>query len=456
MSLPKKYLTEKIILTEARIDDKSILRVLTQNKQIDKANPDYNYYTQLANWANSAQEKTGKIDLSTIKLSDRSLIQKGKLANNTKHLGATLEQLKNLMDQEGRYNPNSELSNLIQKTTLEILVALSGLKHKTTKPRLFQGMDWTAEKASRLKNANGKATSEILDEFYNDYYKIEYAGLDSSKANDIVAKLKSLNKVLIIEFNKLGYNPEVNPFAQFLKNLIKNKYEIFEKLTINTYGAIHNSFIDKHITGNMLGKYDEYINNNILYCNDLYNYKGLDIVNYLDLQKQVLNEIENGNKYSNVKNLVAKIFIQQDVGGESYAEKIKNLQELEKVIPPGAAGAKLKSELEIRELYRYLFGRDAKNKENDDMDKIVKATEEDIILDMIYYLASQYKAMIKNEDIADIAKWLEDFKYKQDRAKIEKSETILSKYPKMKSVKVVLKLIGKLQAKKRKEAKNNT
>jgi hypothetical protein len=245
-----------------------------QSKQINTADPNYSYYVQLANWANSNQEKTGKIDLNTLKLSDRSLIQQGKLANNAKHLGATLEQLKNLMDREGKYNPNSKLSNLIQKTTLEILAELkagkqaevaSKQKEEIDKQKeeinLKSGMDWTAEKARRLENADGKDTSKILDEFYNDYYKIEYAGLTSPSDKDttgIVDKLKSLDKILIQEFNKLGYNPEVNPLAQFLKILIehRNDLKIFDKLTINNYGAIHNAFIEKYITGNKLGNYN--------------------------------------------------------------------------------------------------------------------------------------------------------------------------------------------------------
>jgi hypothetical protein len=307
MNIPKKYLTEQVILIEARIDNMSILRILTQNKQINKADPNYNYYVQLANWANSKQEKTGEIDLTTIKLSDNSLVQKGKLAKNTKHLGATLEQLKNLMDQEGKYNSESELSNLIQKTTLEILAGLSGIKNPKpeaepeaepeeeldTEPKSDPkvksggGRDWTAYRAKKLASANGN-TAKALNEFYDEYYSQEFAGVESpaKDTKGIVAKLKSLDKILIPEFNKLGYNPEVNPFASFLKSLIKKESDIFDKLTYNTYGATHNSFIDKKITGNMLGqKFDE---TNILFCSDLYNKNGLDIVNYLDLQDQAL------------------------------------------------------------------------------------------------------------------------------------------------------------------------
>ena len=466
MNLPKKYLTEKIILTEARIDDKSILRILTQNKQIDKANPDYNYYTQLANWANSTQEKTGKIDLSTIKLSDRSLIQKGKLANNTKHLGATLEQLKNLMDREGKYDPKNELSNLIQKTTLEILVGLKNPKqsNEPEEQKLYAGMDWTAEKARRLKNANGKATSEILDEFYNDYYKIEYAGLDSPEANDttgIVDKLKSLDKILIQEFTKLGYNPSVNPLAQFLKILIELKKEnasnIFDKLRTDNYGAIHNSFIRKHITGNMLGNYSE---KNILFCDDLYNYKGLDIVNYLSLQAQTLQKAESDSKYSDDPGLlVSKIFIQQKPLADTFEENVKELFKPEttadKIMLPGKnSTAKLRSELEIIELYNHIFKtipkKDLTLSAADELS--AKAEKQGIMLSMIRYLLDTDRLTEKEQNKYE--EWFKLFNYQRNQEKINQSKKMLSDFTiNYKAVKLIL---GKLQTRveiKRKETK---
>jgi hypothetical protein len=484
MNIPTIYLTEAYT-----VDTQVILNILTQNKPANKEDPKYNYYTKLANWVNSShrQQKLKNIELTTIKLTDKGLIEKSKLVNKYSTLGHLLLALKNLMDQEGKYNPKNELSNLIQQTTLEILVGLSGIKDADTQPedpedlkdkdpedeneepedneddtddkdppsdetRLRKGIDWTAEKAKRLANSEGN-TSKVLSQFYDDYYRTEYAGVNPAKEQEIINKLKSLDKILIPEFNKLGYNPEVNPFASFLKILIKEKFDIFEKLTFNTYGAIHNSFISKYITGNMLGQ--KFDGTNILFCSDLYNKNGLDIVNYLDLQKQAHDTIPN-SKYSNDTNLIAKIFIQQDVSGNTYNEKIENLLKLEKVILPGATEARLKSELEIRELYRYLFGHNAKNKKNDDINKIVEATEGDIILDMIYYLTSQYKAIIEDDDEADINKWLEDFGYKKNTTKIERCEQILSKYSKMTSARTVLSLIGKLKTKKQKETKKET
>ena len=449
----------KTYLTEAyAIDDKSILRILTQNKQINKADPNYSYYEKLASWANSSgkQQKLKNIDLSTIQLSDKGLIEKRKLSTRYTTLGHLLLALKNLMDQEGKYTPSNELSKLIQQTTLEILVALSGIKNpkmpeepnnaknneedidkepkdnsnqvgSNDTEELRKGIDWTAEKARRLANANGIATSKILDKFYSDYYNLEYAGGTNDTQGDtsIISKLESLSKILIPEFNALGYNPEVNPLAQFLKILIKHKRDIFDKLTANTYGAIHNSYIAKHITGNMLGNYDS---TKIIFCSDLYNYKGLDIVNYLSLQNQVLKAAEKDNKYSNDKTLIAKIFIQQDIPDDSYENKIRTLLNLSKVTLPDAPKAKMKSELEIQELYRYLF-KSIPKKRADVKEIITKAAEQGIVLNMIQYIISQKAFEEKWAPLVREMKiWLADVKYKENETKIKKSKELLSGY----------------------------
>lgn len=488
MPIPKKYLIETVILTEARIDNMSILRILTQDKQINKEDPNYNYYVQLANWANNRQEKTGKIDLTTIKLSDTSLIQKGKLAKNTKHLGATLEQLKNLMDQEGKYNPESELSKLIQLTTLEILTELSGIKNSKppaedpveTEPedpmeKEYQKgkIDWTAYRAEKLAKDSkaGKPASKSLEEFQEFYYRKEYAGLRSAKEPDnkgIVAKLKSLDKILIPEFNKLGYNPEVNPLAQFLKILIKlkeNDSTIFDKLTTNKYGAIHNSFIDKHITGNMLGNHrDDGKGDNLLFCEDLYNYNGLSIVNYLDLQKQVLNSAEAS--YPSVSNVIARVFIKQEQLNVDYVANAKALMEADetKIIKVEDSNAKLRSELEIRELYNHLFGTTAKKTLSDKIMQAiaVKAADNGATLDMVNYLLALVSTRALNPTkvthYKEVYNELKQHGYKKNQVLYDWSREQLSSYSLEEDKKVMdlaVKLISVYNTKKQADAKKD-
>lgn len=447
----------KTILIESRIDSNSILRILTQDRKINTADPNYNYYRQLANWANPGSVQSNKgvdgkgINLANMGLSDRTLIDKNKLASRYNNLGSLLSKLKDLMEEPGGYDPKNATSQLIQKTTLEILEKLSGIKNtnkqpESDKPSLYEGMDWTAEKAKRLNNANGEATSEILDKFYNDYYKIEYAGLKSPGEEDttgIVAKLKSLDSILIPEFTKLGYNPSVNPLAQFLKILIKLKKEnnsiIFDKLTANTYGAIHNSFVGNKLTGNTLGNYND---KHILFCEDLYNYKGLDIVKYLKLYSDTLSKAENTPVEPKQDKwvLAAKIFIQQDLSDENQSDKIQFtakvnmlLNKQENLRIPTANNAKLRAFSEIEELYMYIF-KAAPSAEKQEENSVLKAIvagakANNAMLDMIYHIASSeiFQKTFK-DDITKVVTDLRNRQYKQNNELIERSKQILAPY----------------------------
>ena len=506
MNIPKKYLTETVILIESRIDGNSILRILTQNKQINRTDPNYNYYKKLADWANSKQEKTGPIDLGTMALSDNTLLTSGSLTKNTNHLGHTLNQLKNLMDQKGKYDVANANSNLIQKTTLEILAGVSGIKGNIVpteapkeepeeeqkeepsedsaeaKPELYQGMDWTAEKEKRLANPGDKTTSEILEKFYNDYYKIEYAGLGSPDEEDtsgIVDKLKSLDSILVQEFNKLGYNPAVNPFAQFLKNLIAYRRDIFNKLTTNTYGAIHNSFIKGHITGNMLGNFDDSSNMNILFCADLYNRRGLDIVKYLSLQKTIHSTAKANKEFSaDPWGLTVRVLIQQEQPDDTFAKKVDALRKSEEVTLPVQEKAKLRTTSEINELYRYIFkssltndnsaveaedgipNNEADDAKNETINLVTSlAKHNKIVLSMIRFILDQpnFKKEYQKHT-AVYEKWLEEIPYKRSERNIEKSRRILMldnlKISTEDMPKLIKKLIAVYNASKKDKAKN--
>jgi hypothetical protein len=484
----------RVILTESRVDYARILEILTQSKPANEADPNYNYYKQLARWAEPGHTQASKgVSLdkanTAIKLSDRSLLDKNptKLAKRYNNLGSLLTALKTLMDQEGKYNPNNATSQLIQKTTVDVLASLSGLKNQkepeqsTVKPDNSQKpdpkstqepeskvngrRDWTAEKAKKLANKGNKETSEVLKEFYDEYYRSEYASANNAKdPQEIVNKLKSLDKILIPEFNKLGYNPEVNPFAMFLKNLIKYQYEIFKKLTINTYGAIHNSFISHYITGNMLGKYNTYKDNNILFCSDLYNYKGLDIVNYLLLQNQAINAAKDNSKYSDDKYLVAKMFVQQNSpSNANYDEKVEYLFSIEpgkaipttEIITTNANTARLKSALEISEVYQSLFNSAPKKElDNPTADKLRERAEaKDAMLDMVHYLLGLYK--LSEETQKEYTSWFKKFNHAVKEDNISFCKKILADY--IVNKKSVELLLGKIKARiefQRKEAKS--
>ena len=472
MNIPKKYLTETVILVEKvhKVNIEQVLAVLTQSRPANKDDPNYEYYKKLAWWAENNREQIKKnqgVNLSDhstkvnakLNISDRSLINNKKLEKHYGTIVGVLDQLWILMTNEGKFGQNAEISKLIQQTTLEILAGLSGLNNTTPDPdpkpepepepepeaKSGKSRDWTAYRAEKLANANGKPTSKVLDEFYDEYYSIEYAGVESPEkdARGIVAKLKSLDKILIPEFNKLGYNIEVNPFASFLKILIKEKFDdIFKKLTYNTYGAIHNSFIEKYITGNMLGqKFDE---KNILFCSDLYNKNGLDMVEYLNLQHQV-NAAKKTSERADDTDLIAKIFIKQNIPQaqegveDSYSAKVKKLLDLkENINQPGQKDAKLRSLLEIRELYRYIFGKEAdsatkkKQVTTQIADAIAnKAEELQITLDMIGYILDQATYTASDKYVNDARKfeaWFDKLNHRSDRKNVNSSKEILSKY----------------------------
>ena len=482
MVIPKTYLTEAY-----EIGNKEILRILTQNKQINKADPNYSYYEKLANWATSKhrQQQLKNINLGAIELSDRGLIEKSKLAGRVSTLGHALNALKSLMDQEGNYNPNDADSKLIQKTTMEILASLSGIKGDVKpvdapqeKPEdktdsdvedkketddtgaaagdqdeskdtiTAKPTDWTAEKAKRLASPGTKTTSEILDKFYDDYYKLEYASINPAKEADIIAKLKSLDKILVQEFNKLGYNPEVNPFAQFLKNLIERRIDIFLKLDTNTYGAIHNSFIRQYITGNLLGIYSD---KNILFCSDLYNHRGLDIVNYLHLYKQIIRSAKGNSEYSDDPELLAaKMILQQEPRGTTYEENIRKLlDDKNNINLPSSDGSKLRSELEVSELYNHVFKTKLKKQLSPRaIDEICfKVEKEHIMRAMVQYILDL--DVLATREQTEYENWFSKLKYIPNEKNIKDSKKILSEYELDHSVNKLLK-----QLKTRIDAKN--
>jgi hypothetical protein len=449
MRLPETYLIEVF-----RPEAKHILELLTKTNSEQENNELQSYYKRLADWGSRHLQKAGEIVLDKIELSYKDEVIKLGLAKRTKDLWGMINALIELMK---KHNLNEKNAKIIQQTTLEILAGLSKMpipkkiedpkdpeppeedpegpeppEEDPEDPVSNKGKrDWTAERARRLNDAKktNTATSEVLRKFYDDYYSQEYAELNPTKAQEIVAKLKSLDKVLTIEFNKLGYNSEVNPFAQFLKILIQKQPKIFEKLTLNNYGAIHNAFIERHITGNMLGNYNK---GNILFCEDLYNKNGLDIIDYLDLQKQALDKAETNDKYSNIKNqLIAVLCVQQTSLSDSYKENIEKLLEpenAEKIVLPTTENAQVKSLLEIRELYQHIFGAAPKIKVNIN-DIVARAVNKGVVLSMVQRLLDQDDLeRVYKKDVQALTAWLGELSYTRDKDKIETAKNILSEY----------------------------
>jgi 3-dehydroquinate synthetase len=181
----------------------------------------------------------------------------------------------------------------------------------------------------------------------------------------------------------------------------------------------------------MLGNYNE---GNILFCDDLYNKNGLDIVEYLSLQKQALDRADNNDKYSSSKNqLIAVLCIQQKPLRDSYKENIDALLETknaEKVMLPAVKDAKVKSLLEIQELYRHLFRTAPKTKAKID-EIVIKAAKSGIVLSMVQRLLDQDDLeRVYKPDVQELTTWLRELGYTRNNNenKIEKAKDILSDY----------------------------
>ena len=484
MFIPKKYLTETILfsngssldesifLTEAQATAKqlvidlnkldtllpALLKELPNSKTLDIPNDlkklcedtlilitnakvkNFKKFKDLKELMDHARKKASSIDTNEqfsdekIKVlqplcysiaSDGNSV-KDRLKDIRSHKGAIASHITELQTRVPSLNANiEELYKLFEESKPE--------NHDTEDPedpKLQSGIDWTAEKAKRLKNANGAAASEILEKFYEDYYSIEYAGEATSDHDKklIVDKLKSLNKLLTIEFNKLGYNPTVNPLAQFLKLLIKHKNDIFFKLTLNNYGAIHNAFIDRSITGNKLGNYNK---KNILFCSDLYNYTGLEIVEYLALYKQTIDKAKTETQFADDPELlVSKMFIQQEQKEENYAKNVTALLSLSEndINLPTSNDAKMRSYLEISELYHHLFKEDVKQKISKTIaDKISEEAEKAGVLKELFKYILDID-MLPSQEQTKRTEWFSQLKYESNPEHLSIVKQILTGY----------------------------
>jgi hypothetical protein len=177
----------------------------------------------------------------------------------------------------------------------------------------------------------------------------------------------------------------------------------------------------------MLGNYDE---NNILFCSDLYNYRGLDIVEYLSLQKQTIDKAERSTEYSAIKKFIARVFIQQKTFADNYEENINKMLDAKEseIMSVINKNAKLKSLLEVQELYRRLFKSAAKKQVN--VDEIVnEAKNQKVVLDMIRHILDQddFKRAYP-DDAKETKVRLTEIGYKRDENKIDICEEILSEY----------------------------
>ena len=218
---------------------------------------------------------------------------------------------------------------------------------------------------------------------------------------------------------------------------IYHKFNIFEKLNEKSYGAIHNSFIRTYITGNMLGNYKD---NNILFCDDLYNYHGISIIRYLDLYRQTVDKAKQNTEHANSPELLAtKILIKQpkfeiSADGEykTAVDKLLATTDMGSIVLPANSDAKLRSETAVAELFHYAFKENPETSVN--IDSIIdQAFDKEVQNDMLLCLAEQTNIIKHWPKLAKDAKALlatigYDRTQRDRVGKIDEARELLAKY----------------------------
>ena len=189
--------------------------------------------------------------------------------------------------------------------------------------------DWGEELKNRLK-ANKEMSAEarfsnyeIETKFFKDFFTANWPDPDCVK--QLILMGDPLKKMLKV----LGFDKKLNPVLAFLsrpyvqKELLKTKL-----LNVNTFKAIYNAVAKKLVADSQFLIENNY---NIIYCKDLYKKSAKEMLEYLELQKQILKPSANAyTKADLLKN--RRVFLHVDLDTQDpnkYTQKIKMLADNE-------------------------------------------------------------------------------------------------------------------------------
>lgn len=188
---------------------------------------------------------------------------------------------------------------------------------------LSQITDWAQERKKRqvanVKQAPElrKDKSEVDMEFFNDYFENAYEEWDAVCAKQLISIGEPLKKIFIV----LGFDKNTNPILAFLlddyviNSLLKTKL-----LNINTFKAIYNAVVKELVTYSELSTSNDY---NIIYCQDLYKRSASEMISYLELQSEILEQGTSENiKKKNVFTFINDSSIHEK-NINKYAEEVK-------------------------------------------------------------------------------------------------------------------------------------
>ena len=205
--------------------------------------------------------------------------------------------------------------------------------------------DWAKELKDRLAENNALESSErqsdyeVESQFFEDYFH-NANKWDAACAEQLISLGDPLKKAIKV----LGFKRSANPILGFITNsyvitkLIKTKL-----LNVNTFKAIYDAVSKKLVVDSEFFTSNDY---NIIYCQDLYRRTAAEMLEYLKIQKTVLDpSASTYTKADQERNKRIFFYIKtiKELDPEKRAKEIKALPLTTAFTPANQAGTKLNS-----------------------------------------------------------------------------------------------------------------
>lgn len=243
-------------------------------------------------------------------------------------------------EQDKSTSKNSETTKQKQNDTTA--------KHKITdKNNLkYWGEELKIRLADNRKYSSQAQRSEydIESEFFKEFYSYMWP--------DCAKQLYAIGDLLRKAFKVFGFDPHINPIYHFVKSVWVRKNLIKTgRLNSNTFKAIYTAVTENLVADSEFGKANNY---NIIYCPDLYTKSDKEMLEYLELQKNILKISENKYKYNVLeKNKKALLFIS---GEQNISKLIDELRHINYESLPSVQNAKLNNIKLAKELSNKFSG----------------------------------------------------------------------------------------------------
>lgn len=190
--------------------------------------------------------------------------------------------------------------------------------------------DWGKELNDRLTDnrtlaaGERKSDYEVETQFFEDYFNNGNAAWDANCAEQLLSLGEPLKKAIKV----LGFDVNTNPILGFITdNYVIRNLLMPRLLNVNTFKAIYNTVSKKLVADSEFFAANDY---NILYCQDLYRRPAAEMIEYLSIQKSILNPsaatYTSADQYRNKK---AFFYI----SSVTELDAVKRIKEI-KALPP--------------------------------------------------------------------------------------------------------------------------